>query len=677
MSTILDTTRLRLAATLLLAFLAAWFFAACSDASPETDGDADTAGEDDVEFEQEEDLPKDGVCVWQEDARPERLFRLGCPADHEALSGVPESSALPANRSVLFLIDRRDGQKVHFFDSERWRHFTYAAEKLSGFMDMGAFNAEMYYQPSRRLLLGTLVYYLGPDIYAVEIAPIDKASPEMIEELFRSVESALGFEADLRYHPTSNALEMESRLPDGVAIVTTAELYEGATYQGMHLGESVGQIRILSLEALEDEYISRLDIVVVDRVPNDIAAVAGLVTGEFQTPLAHVNLLAESRGTPNMALIDAESHPDFVANEGKWVRLSVRADGFSLQPSSYEDALQFWDARRPLEPQTPRLDLSFTELIDIEDIDSSFTPAVGGKAANFGELKNIEPPLPVPDAFAIPVSAYVRFMQETGLQDEIDALRAEERFREDGLYRMQALADFRDKIRAAAPDPLLIEAIEDKIEARLGSGPIRFRSSSNAEDLLEFNGAGLYDSVSYKPGDPEKTIPHALLKVWASLWNHAAFEEREWARVDHAAVAMGVLVHRSFPDEIEAANGVAITANPFDPPPNGQAAYYVNVQVGAVSVANPEPGVTPECFLYYKPPAGQGEMTYFSRSSLTQSDPVLSFEEIRELVQALKAIHDHFAPIYGRTEPFAMDVEFKFELPGRQLAVKQARPYIW
>lgn len=617
-------------------------------------------------------------CVWLQDGRPEVLHELGCPADHLALSGQPESAALPASRSVLFMIDRTDGNRIHFFDSERWRHFLYASERLTGYADLFAFNAEMYYQPGRRLLLGTLAHHLGPDVFAVEIVPIDKASPEMIQQMYQVVSDAIKFPCDLRYHPTSTALEMASRLPPGVPIVTTEQLFKGATYQGMHLGETVGRVKRMRLEEIEKTYISRLDLVVLDRVPNDIPAVAGLVTGEFQTPLAHVNLLAEARGTPNMALSGAYDDSRFVQMDGQWARLHVRADGFTLSPSTAAEADEFWAARRPKQTQVPALDLSLTGLIDLDDVDATMTASVGGKSANFGELRNISPALPVPDGFAIPCSWYVDFMKANGLDKEMSALMAQAQFKEDGLYRMQALAAFRDRMRAAPLDPAVESAIMDAIDSHLsGPWPVRFRSSSNVEDLEGFNGAGLYESASYKPGDPEKTIPFTLKKVWASMFSTAAFEEREWARIDHGRCAMGVLVHRSFPDDIEAANGVAVTANPFDPPPIGQAAYYVNVQQGAVSVTNPEPGVTPESFLYWKPPAGQGEMTYYSMSSLSVDEKVLSFDEIQVLIQALRAIHNHFMKIYGTMQPYGMDVEFKFELPDRKLVIKQARPYVF
>lgn len=616
------------------------------------------------------------TCVWNEDTRPKVLHELGCPADHSALSANPESSALPASRSVLFLVDRRDNGRVHFFDSERWRHFTYADEELGEFPDMSSFNAEMYYQEGRRLLLGTLTYHVGPDVWAVSIAPIDKASPAMIGELFQAVAASMKFDMSLRYHPSSNALEMPSRLPDGVSIVTTEELYEGATYQGMHLGETIGRVRRLKLEELSTTYVSRMDIVVLDRVPNDIAAVAGLITGEFQTPLAHVNLLAEARNTPNMALRNAWEDPELIEKEGKWVKLTVRADGYDLTPSTADEADVFWAGKRPAEPQQPPLDLSLDTLIDLGEVDASMTAAVGGKAANFGELLNIVPPIPVPDGFAVPCSFYANFISDNGLNADIETLLASSQFKEDGQFRMEALAMLRAGFRTAPVNLEVLTAIQEKIDEKIGAGiSVRLRSSANAEDLAAFNGAGLYDSYTYKPNDPEKTLADALRSVWASLWNIAAFEEREWARVDHLSCAMGVLVHRSFPDDTEAANGVAITDNPFDPPPTGQAAYYINVQQGAVSVTNPAPGITPESFLYYKPPAGQGELTRYSTSSLTNGQDVLSFDEIQSLVAALKAVHTHFQPIYGDVSPYAMDVEFKFIEPDRTLVVKQARPY--
>ncbi|HEY5959993.1 MAG TPA: PEP/pyruvate-binding domain-containing protein, partial [Polyangiaceae bacterium] len=615
------------------------------------------------------------VCEWNEDGRPEELARLGCPRDHERLAGVPVAAALPASRSVMFVVEREQGNRLHFFDSLRWRHFTFAQERLTGYEDFSVFNAEMYYRPERRLFLGTLTYYLAPQLYAVEISPIDKAGPDLIAEIFGVVQSSLAWSAQLAYHPTSNALEMPERLPPNVPVIDTEDLYRGATFQAMHVGHTVGRVHVTSLAKLAGEYIDRRDIVVLDHVPNDLPMVAGLATAEFQTPLSHVNLLSQNRGTPNMALLGATTDRRFVDRDGQWVDFTVRADGFDLVPSTSEAAEAYWQEQRPKEPQVARLDLSPNELVDATDLDLSWTPRVGGKAANFGELTHIVPALPLPTAFAVPCSFYVSFMQANGLSDLLTQMLQDPSFVEDVKVRQQKLATLRSRILAAPVDSGLVASIATRADALFGKVPTRLRSSSNVEDLTEFNGAGLYESHTFDPTDTSSNLAMVLKRVWASLWNLGAFEERDWARIDQTSAAMGVLVHRSFPDAIEAANGVAITANPFDPPPDGQAAHYINVQPGANSVSNPDPSFVPESMLYYKPPAGQGEMTYLSHSSLNGGEPVLSFQEIVSLVKSLEAIHEHYSRVYRGEARLGMDVEFKFVMPSRSLVIKQARRY--
>lgn len=618
-------------------------------------------------------------CEWGGDERPEQLTRLGCPGDHAALSGEPTAAALPASQSVMFVAelkaDLNEQRALHFFDTKRWRHFTFAAERLTGFGEMSSFNAEMYYRPERRLFLGTLAHYLGPDLYALEIAPIDKASPDLIRAMYELVQSRLGWPADLRYHPSSNALEMGERLPAGVPIVSTQELFVGATYQGMHLGRTIGRVHLTTLARLGSEYLSRSDIVVIDHVPNDLPVVAGLVTAEFQTPLSHVNLLSQNRGTPNMALLGATNDSRLLDNDGRWIELEVRADGYSMSPSTAAAAEAFWAARRPPAMQVPALDLSAPDLVAVTELDLSATARVGGKAANFGELTRIVPGLPLPKGFAVPCAQYVRFMETNGLVAVVDSLLTDPALANDAQQRAIQLSKLRAQILVSTVDPLLITSMQQWSNTLFGAVPTRLRSSANIEDLAEFNGAGLYESFTWDPSDAKKTLETALKRVWASLWTFPAFEEREWARVDHRQAAMGVLVHPAFPDETEAANGVAVTANPFDPPPEGQAAFYVNVQPGAHSVTNPDPAVVPESLLYYKPPAGQGEMTYLSRSSLNDGSAVLSFSEIVTLVTHLTAIDEHFERIYRGVPRFGMDVEFKLVLPERSLVIKQARRY--
>ena len=63
-----------------------------------------------------------------------------------------------------------------------------------------------------------------------------------------------------------------------------------------------------------------------------------------------------------------------------------------------------------------------------------------------------------------------------------------------------------------------------RVRLKLGGKGVFVRSSTNAEDLPGFNGAGLYDTVANVRG--KAALGEAVKQVWASLWNLRAVEER-------------------------------------------------------------------------------------------------------------------------------------------------------
>jgi hypothetical protein len=213
---------------------------------------------------------------------------------------------------------------------------------------------------------------------------------------------------------------------------------------------------------------------------------------------------------------------------------------------------------------------------------------------------------------------------------------------------------------------------------------MRFRSSTNAEDLDGFTGAGLYTSKSGDLEDPEYPLLDAVRDVWASVWFFRAFEERSYRSIDHTQVGMALLVHRSFPDE--EANGVALTNNPFDRS-GVNPAFYINVQKGDASVVHPNVGVTTDAMLQYFDSPGS-PVSYVSHSNLVDSGTtVLTASQVHDLGVALDKIRRYFtrayAPSVGSDNAWwAMDVEFKLDQPtfGDDseepiIIIKQARPY--
>ena len=95
------------------------------------------------------------------------------------------------------------------------------------------------------------------------------------------------------------------------------------------------------------------------------------------------------------------------------------------------------------------------------------------------------------------------------------------------------LEKIRDTIKISPLNDNLLANVLNKMNSDTRFTSYRFRSSTNAEDLNGFNGAGLYSSYSGKLNHVKKTPQKAIKKVWASLWNFNAFEERDYFKINH------------------------------------------------------------------------------------------------------------------------------------------------
>lgn len=640
-------------------------------------------------------------CVLKDGAMsPEYLKEIGCKSDFDALASEPLDTDLPGARSTKVVLDQADGNALYFQNSVTYKiHYEFASTHLSGnglplVPELASFNTTEYYTPDRRFVLGAVTYYEGPKVWALEIAPYDTASAAMITMLYKTVANAAFFGSELYFHPTSEAVGVEAaKLGADVKVISTDELYASIDYQPLSLGSAMGRLRFEQAANLGSVYLSPEDIVVLDEAPNDISVIQGMVTETFQTPLSHVNVLAQNRHTPNMGLRKAMSNAELRALEGKLVELTVGASTWSVREVTLAEAQAYWDAHKPTPVVLPALDLSVTGLWNIEDV----TPepqagetlrdnikksvlAFGGKAAHYSVLARTKD-VPIQKAFAIPVYYYDLFMKQNGFYAEIDTMLADPTFQADAAVRDQKLAALRAKMLLAPLDADFQTLLQQKIANEYGTHKIRFRTSTNSEDLEGFPCAGCYESHT---GDPTvwTDVLDAIRQTYATIWLFRTFEERSYYSIDHKSVGMALLVHHNFPNE--EANGVAVTSNPFDAT-GVDPAFYVNVQYGGdVEVVAPPPGVTSDELLYYYNEPNQ-PITYLTHSSLiAKGKTVLTSAQIHSLGMAMAAIHSRFSPAYGPASGnngfYAMDIEFKFddELdPGQPpvLYVKQARPY--
>jgi len=626
----------------------------------------------------------------------DRLHHLRTPQDFEALAAGGSEVGLQA---LKFAIDMEAGDVVHLL-SEHWAlHYTFVREQIykQPALDRcdpaqarefrtgwGAFSDTEYFRvEGRRFLLGTLVKHAS-GLHTVEFTNGDVISPAQMRRAFFTVVAHTDNPKEWSLRPEGESQVERMRVIEGtVPIVGPNAPFVNLKYQPLTPAVGYGDLTFVSSEQLENTQLGPHTLVVTDAVPNDLPFVGGLITEAFQTPLAHINVLSRARGTPNMALRDARNHARIKPFFGKLVRLEVGPADFKIRQATAAEADAFWKAHTPSGPVVvPPLDDTMRGVQDLTRRGIADLPAIGAKAAQFAELYKITKehsrcnggvPLNVPEkAFAIPVVHYLEHFKASGAEALLSELLKDPEFRADSKTHLAGLAAVRDKMLKAPVDPTFLSTIERAVRDRFGNARVRFRSSSNTEDLPTFNGAGLHTSASVELDDDQLGIEDGLRTVWSSLWNARAFDEREFANIDQTRAAMAVLAHEA--SEGEAAQGVAISRNMLDI--TRSSVFTVNAQIGEASVTNPAPGVVTEQLLYSFPPR-KPEVAFQSRSSLTEGEPVLTLSDTHKIVCAVGAVSDHFRPLLDpqkKNQHFAMQIEFKIERDKRKLVVKQARP---
>ncbi len=443
------------------------------------------------------------------------------------------------------------------------------------------------------------------------------------------------------------------------------KLVGGKRVEVLNEGTAVGKLRYV--QEGETPYHNFKDIVVFEKLPKRVPPVNGIVTLTPQTPLSHVNLLAKNRGTVNIYATEMQDIPGLKRHMGKLVKLECKGDKVSISAINQADAEQFWSTQQKPALTLPPPNVDEKELILF---DTKGVPAVvnviGAKASNYALLQKHCKGYVKPGA-AIPFYYYFEAIEQCGAAAMIDTL-----YKRKKLLTPEQIADRLSEIRTAIKAHSLNETLITKLLQYFQNAPqsnrFRLRSSTNCEDLPEFNGAGLYLSKGYNVSDSKDKLIKKILQVYASLWTLTAFEEREFYQIDHTRAGMAILIHEAFPNEY--ANGVALTI-----PDNNSVALYINSQYGNALVTNPENGQVPESILF--PSLTNSSYEVSSKSNIA---PVFTQEDMQPLLLELQSIsakiHQLLTDrVIGTDVSFGVDIEFKVMevAKKRHLYIKQAR----
>lgn len=666
-----------------------------------------------------------------------------------------------AGRLMKFLVDARDPSRKHaYFINGNFRvggeqpnyakyHYDFARRQLGITESGGEFNDLTYFTDQKRYYAGTIqTYQLSenePPIFAVQMYPDDVLHEEGIVELIEVLRAQLKIPnarmAFVAGGPQQSFVRVKDQLRAlGYEALTIEQVLGNVKYLPLNPGEAWGYLRIFPQDL---GAVRPTDIVVFDELPLDLSVVAGTITRVFQDVTSHVNLKSKERGTPNMVFRDAApTNAKLAPFKDKPVHLVVGKTSYTLEattPEIVEQKLR----ERTNKPWQQLPIVNEPNLVSYDDMCPTLGPSCtqqgnrfGGKAAMLGFLANrsvlgraSQPGSQsaklgydlVPHGFSIPPQWYRDFLaapENATLKAKIEQLIAKEKQGNLSPNERKTLAAEVQQLFYTGQVPAAqLAAVNAQIAKLKQLEPamqkMKFRSSANAEDIPNFDGAGLHDSFSVKLSSTDnadlscrieteqdgpvtkleikpKTPQCGIKGVFASLWNTRAIEERSFARLDHATAGMGIAVVPAYDTESEvAANGVLITRAVN----SDFLAYTLSLQKDNNLVTNPDPGTISQMTLAtFGDPGRPPRFTVVRFATPVAGQPALTtsvldetrLSQITELAKTVEIAYCRAKPGYyagdcryvwlDDAKPRSLDMEFKF-LQNGQFVVKQSREF--
>lgn len=593
-------------------------------------------------------------------------------AEFDRLARTEGGGRFLALPQLMFAIDRAAATpKLMWIDTKRYRyHLEYLQAKYLTLADSQTFNDANYSNPKRRFILGSVVRYPRLNRYGVELWEGDLVEPALLADMMRVLQAS--FPAPLTFKPNSDQ-QGEAAGQAKLPTIGVDEAYGSREELVLNHGRAVGRLVVVT-EGQEDA-LTPGDIAVLTTMPIRMPPVAGIVSATFTTPINHVSLLAKTWRIPNAYRADADRR--WASLAGQMVVLDTRGAMVVLRMATPAEVKKAERAKKARAVQVAQADTVYAGLPSLVEQDESWARRTGAKSANLGQVAQLavrDGRFTVPPGFGIPFSFYDRFVAANQFGPRIAALLADPR-RTDAGWRQQELAKLRAAFLAGKIPDADFADITSRRASLLGPKGVFIRSSTNAEDLRGFNGAGLYDTVPNVVSAED--LAKAVKTVWGSIWNDRAFAAREAAGIDHRSVRAAVLVQIGIDAD---SAGVMTTIDPFDEQQTDETRIFIAAKRGLgirvvegrkiaeQLIYRPElesiqvlTRSKDDVLLHFSPGGGVEE------AKIDPDRPVLSDDLVRRLGKIGRAVED----VFGNRP---QDVEWL--VVGDRIMIVQSRDYV-
>ncbi len=623
---------------------------------------------------------------------------------------------------MKFMILSCDPDTVIFQDCTVYPfHFDFASAHIEQFLgiERDQFATSTLYAENQQAVLGAVLmplpdpnheYAMIPEI-AIQLVrrdPYDTGQAiALIEQVVSSISAS--FPLQVFYFPAfeqQQAAEADRHQFASHAITVESPGRWAGGNTCYSTGWALGTLRFLAPDAVGSAFrngtLKPDDVLLTSAVPAELPPVAGVISLTPATANSHAAILAQTFAMPFVFPADQKLAERARALVGHRVMLTAYGSSPSCEVVledtegllSDDQVSEIQSLREPPPLQVETVTSWGAYAANTDDLGPADIRFFGGKAANFGILRQAIPAnSPVAMAFSFDLFKQFLAQEIAGggtLGQAIDGRLGPLDFPPDIAALSDELAAIRNLITdsgqtvfTATQRQAVLDALGDPAFAFDPERRLRFRSSTNVEDSQQLTGAGLYDSYSGCLSDDldhddegpshcdpdrqqERGVFRAIRKVFASFYNQNAVLERIRHGVNEDQVGMALLVHHSFPDSIELANGVATLTRDQ----RGRVSATLVSQPGAVSVANPPPGAVPE--EVWIEAHGAVSLVRYSNQLLLGDTVFEMRSEYYQLMDLLEAVAARFEEVAG-VESYTLDLEYKKVSPGGQLVIKQVR----
>ncbi|MFA6433109.1 MAG: PEP/pyruvate-binding domain-containing protein [Elusimicrobiales bacterium] len=622
---------------------------------------------------------------------------------------------------VKTVVDKTEG-RIHFVNNARYKfHVDYIAEQIlranldAVINNIDGFNRDVYFDPERRFCLGIIALHSrdGKQFFSLETVEVDTMAAPLLRFFYDFVKKNLEPGLPLLFKPANHLQEsfMTEIDPAELPRIYSHEIFASANFIALNKGLARGRLRWF---ASEDDYRNKAhtlewyDIIVMDRVPDDIPRLSGIINARPTTPLSHTNVLASGWNIPNAMETGIGERIKAEDLDNSWVLYEVDPDRKTVRlekiekPSGTENKPDWYTQQIRLEaPETAHTPVGNLMRLRLPD-----RFRYGTKAANLGELNRVlmegsprllgfyqisRPPrenllpylrqrleapedadlakaawdflkdnIKIPRGIAIPFSIQQEFLQGSPqIQQMLGKLKMALELHHRNIEPLCLALEH--MVRSTRMPGKFLDYIDSQIVRHLGGvSSFVVRSSSNAEDLEHFSAAGIYESINHVK--TAEKIFDSIREVWASLLSARSVRLRQEARIPLDDCYMGVIIQEEVSSEL---GGVLVTKNPANS--SDFRNVYINASLRSVKSVV-QGSDLPYQYLYNTVEGGGKTLALGgAKEDLSRDKKAV----LQKLALAGRLLQSHFSQDYA----FAAPLDIEWIMKGGDLYIVQVRPY--